>query len=883
MKRIKTVITIVLLAVLTGLFSTMAEAYARTDISLKKTTKIIFCGGCRGKRSDGRKASYSKLINAKNLLDGFNPDKMKLTLKSADKSVATVSNKKLRIYAKGIGSTDIEMKVTSKKTGKVLFDKPFKVQVWKNADEDSLTILGAEDGDVFRPGDSVKIQLPAFVETTEGKIRTDTDLRRLVCDSDEVYVEKGKEENSFIVRFDEPGEYILRAEAYQSKKYSGTTVLKEIHVSVEEQESTLWQTSLNSFCYEGEAAYEDLEPSEIGIYEVFMDVECFYTNVSDINIEDGTACISVFKPFEGGSEYIIRIADEKFRFRAAEGGVGQVASMEIELPVVEAGKLAEIGYRYLNPDGIDITDSVAQVLQDYISVQITGDAEGVFVSSNRLYAPKAGASLTVKAEAVFEGLKNGRLEAQKNVITKGIEKPEYTGEYMYTFTKDDGKYLALGEEEKHYIAFGDSVVFEALLKFSDGKYRTLKEAGIDSLRIEEEYVAMQTGRLYGAASGGTQIGVNNEGATIILAMKGEEIVERFRLDVKEARKPASIEASVSKDKLNSNAFADDYIIIKADLLDQYGDVMKADGFTAVQDEENRASAGTVDFGGFTDGRMILYGSSCHMTGKDTMVKAAVKWQDFSKNISFNVKDADFNPDLIQAYDFRLKTEDVPVLDTALYGDAEAKSIFMCVELSRDGYFVGEASDFGYDIRILTEEPSMGMSAGEYRLDVGEAMFAVLVRFTPEGSRESRLLGESDCIYVGYDGAEFISFAPGAMLESGKYEVALYYIWGGEEISRLEYRGNDFSFRVIDSTPDIVYDQIAESAKIEEGAPWTKNIKKFFKFYLDGEDITGYVTKVDCSESKSGSVYVRTVSFGLENPEYGEFTKTCDVDVLIAKQ
>ena len=69
----------------------------------------------------------------------------------------------------------------------------------------------------------------------------------------------------------------------------------------------------------------------------------------------------------------------------------------------------------------------------------------------------------------------------------------------------------------------------------------------------------------------------------------------------------------------------------------------------------------------------------------------------------------------------------------------------------------------------------------------------------------------------------------------------------------------------------------------EGCPMHIAIPQYFSFYLDGEDISGYITKVDCVEGSTGTVFVRSVEFLMPNPYFGAFTKTVEIERLITKQ
>lgn len=847
------------------------NAGAASGLSLKKTAKTLYLGGCRGRKADGTAAKYYSRAKAAGFLKGFDPEKMDLLLKTEDKSIASVSSKKDRIYAKGIGNTTVTLEVVSKKTGKKLYTGEISVSVKRNADGDSLRVLGIEDGDLFEAGESIDVLLP---DRTENET-ADTDLRTLICTQEGVTIEKGSLENSFVVYFDEPGEYTITAAAYQSAKYTGYTAEKEIDITVIDTETELWQTGINSFCIEGNLVYDDMLPSDIEVREAFSDIDLFYTGVDSVEVKDGTAYVTVFREFESGQRYIIRFEGEEFEFTAPDYGIENVTRMELDCDSLTAGVVTGMNVRCYNSAGIDLTEKLRDILDERLRYVLLGAGPTTFINGNCIYVSNPGESISVRAVLESELLPGGSISAEKKFISKREGVPEYTGVSLYTFAKEDDAYMLPSDVEKHYIPYGSETVFEALLLFDDGKYRTLKDAGITELRIDDETVIMQKSALF-AAMGGTRISVNNKGATYIRAYRGNVELAAFRVDVTEESRPDRLEVSLSKDKLNTDFMADDYLIIKADVFDGYGEVLAADGFTITQTDENAKLAGRVDFGEFSSGRLIVYGTDCNMTGKSSKIEATVSCAGFSKEISFDAGSVEYDPDRMSEYDFVLKTDGKHLLDTGLsIEETETDSVFLCVEVSKDGYLIGE---FGAE--ILDEPATMNKSADDYGVAAGEGFFAVQINYTPEGKKEPVTVVENDCIEAAYDGIEIFARVPGSTLENGTYEIILYYITGGEEISQIDYRGGNVVIRAFDQSPEIVYDQIAESAAVDKIAPWTKNIKNFFKFYLEGEDITDYVTKVTFNESGTGSYYIREAVFRLKCPGYGYFEKSCPVGVLV---
>jgi len=88
--------------------------------------------------------------------------------------------------------------------------------------------------------------------------------------------------------------------------------------------------------------------------------------------------------------------------------------------------------------------------------------------------------------------------------------------------------------------------------------------------------------------------------------------------------------------------------------------------------------------------------------------------------------------------------------------------------------------------------------------------------------------------------------------------------------------------VVDSDPEIEVTQIKQSSTARE-TDWKSAVTKYFDFRYGGEDISKYVTKVDCVEAANGNVFIRSVDFMIPDPYFGVFTKTALVERLVTKQ
>ena len=142
--------------------------------------------------------------------------------------------------------------------------------------------------------------------------------------------------------------------------------------------------------------------------------------------------------------------------------------------------------------------------------------------------------------------------------------------------------------------------------------------------------------------------------------------------------------------------------------------------------------------------------------------------------------------------------------------------------------------------------------------------------------------ETPCIISSYMDLEFAPYIYNEKLKTGNYEISVYSIKTEKEKSTIN-KCDSLNIRVIDTTPDVEVEQIAQTYSEKPKKGWENAITDYFTFKYDGEDISKYITKVACVEASSGSVFVKSVEFQLENQYYGVFTLTAEVERLITKQ
>lgn len=849
--------------------SSKQDEAAEEKLSLTKKEKILYLGGCNGITADGKKAPFLAHVNVRKLIKGFSAKKHDITLKTGFVQIAAVDNDKDRIEASGVGETVVTVMVKDKKSGKKLLKAKLKIIVRLSANARSFRVEGLDENKSIYDGDTFIVSMPGSY----------TDKRMLICDCEEsvdiLPLEDGK---SFEVTFPDPGDYVLTAAAYQSEKYDGYTALKEFDITVKEREAVAIQSGADSIKLTGGPVDEDMEASEVSVYEIKDGIRIFYSYASKISIQDNEAEVSFFKPFASENEYEIEYDGQSYGFRAAPCTVDDVASFEIIEDSVRAGEEKELSFRYFNRDGLDITASVGSILNGKVQLQFPANEyfDG-YISGKKLFFTKSGLKVNITASLEINDDKEAesrKLTAEKSITSLPEKGTQFTGRVIYSIKPDNGKYLLPDDECTDKVPIGDSVVLEALFEMDDGSYKKFKEAGITDFVVGDKAVVM-VGKQ--TSTGGYRLILNNIGSTGIVAFRGEEVAGSFNIEVLPKRKPSELRTELSKEYLNTNIQAEDYILIKADMYDQYGALIDTDGFSICQTEASRKDIGDVNFTEISKGRFILNGYECPSFDGQRVVLAKVSSEGFEENIKICLCDIAYDSSSSE-YKYKLKFDGSRLIDTAITLKKDApKSTFVTVEISKDDYFVGEGIGYFFD-----EFPDVRHNAAYYGVTPDTGFYGMSIEYS-DGKDKDYYIGEDDdCIIPSYSELEFIPYIHQKKLPEGTYKVSVYHVTAGEDISYIELC-DSAEVIVVDSDPEVEVVQKLQSYTSKPDGGWKNAIAQYFSFYLDGEDISGYITKVDCVEGSTGTVFVRSVEFLMSDPYFGAFTKTAEIERLIIKQ
>lgn len=838
-------------------------------LSLTKKEKILYLGGCNGTTSDGKKAGFLAHVNVRKLIKGFDNKKYDIILKTDSMQVAMVDNDKDWIKAFGVGETNVTVTVKNKKTGKKVLKSKLKIIVKLSANPKSFIVEGLDEDKSIYDGDTYFISMPGAY----------TDKRILVCDDEEgvdiLPLEDGK---SFEITFTDPGDYILTAAAYQSETYDGYTAFREFDITVKEREAVVTQSGADSITLMGGPVDEDMEASGISVYEINDGIKIFYSYASKVSIKDNEAEISFFKPFASEKEYEIEYDGLTFELRSAPSTIKDVSSFEIIEDSVRAGEEKELSFRYFNKDGLDITASVGKELNENVKLQFpVNEYFDGYISGRKLFFTKSGLNVKISAVLEINGDKDAesiKLTASKMINSLPEKGTQFTGKVIYTIKPDNGKYLLPEDECTDRVPIGDSVVLEALFEMDDGSYKKFKDAGITDIVVGDKTVAM-VGKQ--TSTGGYRLILNNTGSTGIVAFRGEEAVGSFNIEVLPKRKPAELKVELSKEYLNTNSLAEDYVLIKADMYDQYGTLIDTDGFSIYQTEVSRKDIGNVSFTEISKGRFVLNGYDCPSFDSQRVLLAKVRSEGFEEDVRICICDITYDPSSTE-YKYRLKFDGSRMIDTALTLKKEApKSTFVTVEISKNDYFVGEGIGYFFD-----GFPDVRHNAAYYYVTPDTSFYGMSIEYSDSRDKTYYIGEDDDCIIPSYSELEFMPYTYQEKLPTGTYKISVYRVTAGEDISHIELC-DSAEIIVVDSDPEIEVVQKLQSYASKPESGWKDVISQYFSFYLDGEDISGYITKVDCVEGSTGTVFVRSVEFLMSDPYFGAFTKTVEIERLITKQ
>ncbi len=880
-KFLKSIALLLTAALVVGTANIPASAAA--TVKVKNPSKAIYVGGCTGTKANGTAAKNKSYLKVTSLLTGYDSSTMLVKLSTSDKSIASVNNKKLRVYAKGIGTAEITVKVYKGKKAKaanLITEAAFDVTVKKNATTETISYSGIKDGSTYKVGEKVTVTVPK----AKGK---DNDYRRLVAKSDNVKVTKSG--SNWIVEFTKAGAFELAAEAYMSSTYKGTTASKSIKGTVGETVAPAKleakQTSLTTIVLSGLTS--EVKKENISMYTMPAGVKDTLINnyISDVKYdkETGSATVTMYdySSLTAGTVYYFDVAESTASFTAIAGGLKNVASFKLKNTVASLNEATVLKFLYFNAQGIDITDSVesdpafnSSSLR--ITLKTTDDPSAYLPSgSNELYMYKDG------GKAQFEFVLVKGLDSSYNEVTltaTGIltaKAATFTGTAIYTITEDDGTYLKQTDKVSHEIMIGDTAYLEALLLYSDEKYHKLSEIEYDVISSSNDNVLM-VGGTAGSAGGIVLYPGETAGTATITVRNKSSVVASFVVTVKAARKITSFTVEVANNKRNLNAgYDDDEVVLKAIAKDQYGDVVKEGAsFSIVQTDATIASTGTVSGLSFnSNGTCTLYGGNVALTGSGAYVSFRITCDNiensktetvniYVKNVATPIDGSHWTP-----ANTSMVVDGATTIDTTLkIGTQENKETSVTAAFSINGYCVAEGIG-----KLLTRNPreytptTLSAADSQSSQNVPALYCTIMHNGTYINPTSANY---SSHITMNTDSVGFKPLASGSKLPKGTYTITVWKVVPGASnltVTQLKQQ----VITVTDGDPETKYEVL--SSNFSGTLPGA--LSQCFKLYVDGTDVTDKIT--DCEKTGPGSQnqynIINITVGGLNNSVYGSFS------------
>ncbi|MCR5829845.1 MAG: hypothetical protein K6F93_05785 [Lachnospiraceae bacterium] len=889
MKRITKVLAIVLALVLA--FGSIPASAASGDLSLTKTKKTIFADGCKGTTVAGKVAKYYSYANIKKIVKNFDSSTMDIKLESSDSSIATTDDKKDRVNAVAPGKAAITVNVFDKKTSDLLFSKSIVVTVKKNATKDSLIVSGIKDGDKFKVKDSVTVKLTR-------KSGVDTDLRRLVSSGDGVSIEEAGT-RKYKVTFTKAGTFTLTAESYQSSKYDGATAAKSFSVTVteaakeeekkeeEKKEEEKKQTKLTAkqtasevFELSGSAITDKYTKDSVKLYKMYGSTRVDINSaVSKVTVSENTATITMMTELEQATTFYVEYGDEVAEFTTTsvdkDDPVKSIKHMEMLTRTATVNESVDIEFRYRDEKGIDITKLVETYANPRVVVEEVGNSGYGYVSGRTVYVYEKGRTLNVKASLTtdFNLVTSTPITITATGTIIGIEKQlPRINNTTYTFSNDgDATYLKKGDKENKTICVNDAnYSLEVLFGYSDGKYKTLAEAGVTSVVSVNEAVLMIGGA---SPSGGVYVYPNTVGQSYIKFYVGDQELTGFGVAVSQERKASTIEVTLDKNLLNVDPLTNDNIEISAVVKDQYQCEIKNAPLSVTQTEASLRDT-VVSFGAFINGKLVVNGTDVSIIGAQPQyaVQAVVSCGDnLKRTVIFSVRSSPYDPTKLATYASKIMVDGSLNIDTGLTvgkQEDEETSVYVTV-LDSNGFYLLETAG-----TILDKAPLGTLKAADFGKAAGTAIIATTIQYRPDGGAQYFItsgpnIDTSDPFCITFD-----PVSAGTKLGKGTYTIVAYVITLGETSSNIRTIGQK-TVVVRDNQETGTFTR--KSEKAYDGLTIEQKVAECFDFYFDGQKIDpSNIKSVDYTVSNTNTTIVRSVTFSLTNDPYGPFDLTIKI-------
>lgn len=873
MKKVTKVLALVLALVLV---IGAIPVQAASSVSLKKSSKIIYLGGCIGKKANGKKASYYSFLKVKKFVTNFDSETMDIKLESEDSSIASVSNKTAKITAKKRGTTEVIVTVRNKKTEQIIKAMPLEIIVKKNSDKD-FEVSGIADGKEYKVGDKITVKMPRT---------NDDDYRRLTCSSSDVKLDKtGSYGSEYTVTFKKAGTYTIKAETYQTSTYKGTIYSKSFNVTVKGEDKpeptvtptpvaeklTAKQTALDTVEITGFANPAEIKASDLEIYYEIADTKIDWTLIKEVKADGDKLIVTMYSDFTGDLDFKVGKKGDKDiqpgSFKAITATEKDIASIGVTTNKVLVDELTKVDIKYYNKDKIDITKNVEGKV--FPNITLISDTYDAYASGDQVCLLKVNIAAKFEISVYIGQDDRGEAIYRKGDFTVVSYQPQPQG-YIYTVKEETGTYLKETDTLSTSFAYNaTNPVIEVLFKYVDatGKvaYRTLAEEGITKIEPADKTILFMGGQ---SATGGYYLRPNKSGTTSLLFYKGDTLVPNVsaKVTVLAEAKASAVTATLSKATLNVNAMLGDKLEIKVVVKDQYGKELKGQPITIEQTEQTKNSTGIANFGSFIDGVLVVNGSDIVLNSGRTQgtISAIIKSGSGQYSVSFNVANIDSattavlksNPD-----------QSSVTLKTGIKaGDVKPETFTISIQSVNGAYTVKNEN-----MRLYTKQVQNPIKSSDLGVADGTTVYLYTIRFTGKDGQTKFITSPSALITDGVTEVIFKAYDLQTKLDEGTYVVQAYKVVTGASNSTISAIGQK-TINVVNDQPAVAYKQVKFTSTMLDGVDV---VKECFEFYIDGKKLeTLDIPAVEMNKASDGTKFVKKVTLRIHNDVYGD----CDYNI-----
>lgn len=867
MKKVTKVLALVLALVLV---IGVVPVQAASSVSLKKSSKVLYLGGCIGKKANGKKASYYSFLKVKKFLKNFDSKTMDVKLESEDPSIASVSNKTAKITAKKRGTTEVIVTVRNKKTEQTLMSKSLEIVVKKNSDK-NFEVSGITDGKEYKVGDKITVKMPRT---------NDDDYRRLTCSSSDVKLDKtGSYGSEYTVTFKKAGTYTIKAETYQTSTYKGTIYSKSFNVTVKGEDKpeptvtptpvasklTAKQTALDTVEITGFANPAEIKASDLEIYYEVFDAKIDWTLIKEVKAADDKLIITMITNFTGDTEFKVAKKGDKdavASFKAISATEKDIASMSVTPNKVLVNTETEVEVKYFNKDKIDITSSVKDKV--YPMINVLSDPLDAYAIGTSVCLLKANiaAKFEISVYIGQDGIGNPIYVKNEFVVVSEVSKPNG---FKYTVKEDNGTYLKETDTLSTSFAINaTNPVIEVLFEYIDpttGKssFNTLSQEGITKIEPADKTILF-----IGAQSptGGYYLKPNKPGTTSLLFYKGDAVVPNVtaKVTVLGEAKASSVVATVSKQTLNVNPMLSDKLEIKVTVKDQYGKELKDQPITIEQTEQTKNNTGIASFGTFVDGVLVVNGSNIVLNAGRTQgtIQAVIKSGSGQYTVQFNV--ANIETANTAVLTSNPEQSSITLKTGIKAGDVKPETFSISIQSRNGAYTVKNENMVLYPKQVANPIKNTDLGVAD-----GATVYLYSIRYTDKNNQSKYLTTLPALATDGVTEVIFKAYDYQSKLEEGTYIIQAYKVVAGTANSNITPIGQK-TINVVNDQPVIGYKQTKVTTTYSVDVDVVKDC---FEFTVDGKKLEVLeVVAAEMNTAADGTKFVKSATIRINNDVYG---------------